>query len=176
MDSIVAMPAIAIMMATTAITAQNIGAGKTEKIKEVFKWGVILNLSVILAISLLIIIFPNVIMHMFIQDPVTVSIGANYLRIVGVGYILFGFSYVSNGVISGAGKTIITMIISFISLCVIRIPLAGILSHTCMGLNGIWVTIDISFLVTAITSLSYYFLGRWKKSTIEKVQLGTSEV
>ncbi|CAM4497303.1 putative MATE family efflux protein [Paenibacillus endophyticus] len=161
-DSIVAMPAIAMMMAVSTLTAQNIGAGKSERIKGIFKWGIVINIPVIAAISLLCVTFPGTIMRIFVDDVDVIQTGIEYLRIVGVGYLFMIIFYVSNGVITGAGKAISIMVITFISLCVVRIPLAGLLSHTSMGIHGIWFAIVISFAVTTINSLWYYFSGRWK--------------
>ena len=173
LDSIVAMPAMAMMMAASTLTAQNIGAGKPERIKEVLKWGIIINIPVVFAISAVCVTFPETIMHIFVKDMTVIQTGVEYLRIVGVGYLSFAVFYVSNGIVNGAGKTISTMIISFISLCVIRVPLAGFLSHTSLGLRGIWFAIVASFTVTTISSLLYYFLGTWDKST-DKVRWANS--
>lgn len=104
-------------------------------------------------------------MHLFVSDEKIIAIGVNYLTIVGSAYILFAVSFVSNGIINGAGKTIITMLFSFFSLCVIRIPLAWVLSHTALGITGIWIVIAISFATTTTLSLAYYVSGRWNKQS-----------
>lgn len=162
-DSIVVMPAMAMMMAASALTAQNIGAGKSERIKDILKYGILINIPVILVISVLCITIPQGIMRVFVKEADVIQVGIDYLRIVGAGYLFFIVFYVSNGIINGAGKTISTMVISFISLCVIRIPLAGLLSHTDFGIHGIWIAIVISFAASTINSLLYYFFGRWRK-------------
>ena len=164
-DSIVAMPAMAMMLAASALTAQNIGAGKPERIKSILKFGIIINVPVILVISLLCVCFPATIMRIFVKEADVINVGIDYLRIVGAGYPFFIIFYVSNGIINGAGKTISTMIISFISLCVIRIPLAGLLSQTSLGIHGIWIAIVISFAITTVNSLIYYTHGKWRKTT-----------
>ncbi len=162
-DGIAAMPATAVMMSVSALTAQNLGAGKPERIKDIFKWGILINIPVILMVSLLCVSFPDVIVRIFVKDMAVIQIGAQYFRIVGVGYLFFIFIYVSNGVINGAGKTISTMIITFISLCLIRLPLAGILSRILLGLKGIWMAIVLSFLITTLSSFLYYLSGKWLK-------------
>ena len=175
-DSIVAMPALAMMMSASTLTAQNLGAGKQERIKDIFHWGILVNLPVILVISMLCFNFSETIMNIFVKDKAVIEIGVGYLRIVGLGYLSFTVFYISNGIINGAGKTISTMIISFLSLCLIRIPLAAYLSDTSLGLRGIWVAIVISFAVTTVSSLSYYFFGKWNSNRVDeklpsKVQL-----
>jgi putative efflux protein, MATE family len=163
-DSIVAMPAMAVMLAASALTAQNIGAGKPERIKEILKYGILINIPVILLISLSCSIFSGGIIRIFVKEPDVIKAGIGYLQIVGKGYLFFIIFYVTNGIINGTGKTISTMILSFISLCIIRIPLAGVLSHTELGINGIWLAIVISYAVSTINSLVYYFFGHWRNT------------
>lgn len=117
-DTIAIMPATAVFMGISTLTAQNIGANKFERIKGIFKWGIMLNTAVILTISLLVVVFAGGIMKLFVNDQKIIDIGANYLAIVGSSYILFAISFVSNGIINGAGKTNITMLFSFF-LCVL---------------------------------------------------------
>jgi Na+-driven multidrug efflux pump len=59
------------------------------------------------------------------------------------------------GVINGHRKTIITMLISIVSLIIIRIPLAYILHKTSLGLTGIWVAIFITYWVPSICGIFY---------------------
>jgi len=76
--------------------------------------------------------------------------------------------FISNGVINGAGHTIITMVFSLLSLWVIRVPFSWLLSKTSLGITGIWVAVSLSFAITMIVSLTYYFSGRWKRLVIVK--------
>lgn len=162
-DSIAAMPAMAMMMAVSTLTAQNIGAGKTERIKATLKSGILVNIPVILMISIICVIFPYGIMHAFVKDSEVILVGVGYLRIVGAGYLFFTVFYISNGIINGAGKTLPTMLLSFISLCVVRIPLAALLLRTELGIHGIWIAIVISFAASTINSLVYYRWGKWHR-------------
>ena len=164
MDAIAAMPAMAMMMAVSALTAQNIGAGKLERIKKILKSGILLNIPVILMISIMCLNFPYGIMQAFVKDSEVILVGVDYLRVVGAGYLFFTVFYVSNGIINGAGKTLPTMILSFISLCVVRVPLAALLSRTVLGIHGIWIAIVISFAASTINSLIYYRWGKWHRS------------
>jgi putative MATE family efflux protein len=170
LDSIVAMPAIAMMMAVSTLTAQSFGAGKPERIKGIFTWGIVMNIPVILIISVLCFSFPEVIMRIFVSDTEVVEAGIEYLRVVGAGYLFFIVFYVSNGIINGSGKTVSTMVITFLSLCAVRIPLAGWLSHTSLGIRGVWIAVVCSFAMTTLCSLLYYYSGRWNKSGKEAPQ------
>lgn len=163
-DSIAIMPAMAMFMAVSTLTAQNIGAGKPERIKGIFKWGVAVNVAVVALVSALVVFFSSGVMHLFVNDTQIVAKGTQYFAIVGASYVLFALSFVTNGIINGAGKTTVTMVFSILSLCAIRIPLAIILSGTSLGLQGIWLAVALSFASTAVMSMGYYFTGRWKRS------------
>ena len=95
------------------------------------------------------------------------EIGINYLKIVGACYVVFSIGFVSNGVINGAGHTLVTMMFSFLSLWVFRIPLAWSLSRTGLGITGIWIGIALSFFGFSAVSLGYYLTGRWKKGLLD---------
>lgn len=172
-DSIAFMPAMSMSMATSALTGQNLGANKPERVKEIFKWGIIMTSVITLTISIITVSFPKEILQVFLnketilKDASVVTIGVNYLRIVASGYILFAIMFVSNGIINGAGHTITTMIFSLLALWVVRVPLAAFLSKTSLGINGIWIAIVTGFGVAMIISLIYYFLGKWKKVIIK---------
>jgi Na+-driven multidrug efflux pump len=42
-------------------------------------------------------------------------------------------------------------------------------------LSGIWVAIDMSFLLTMTISFAYYATGRWKKSTVKMANKAEDE-
>lgn len=96
------------------------------------------------------------------------DIGTQYLRIVGSTYVFFATLFIANGVINGAGHTLVTMVFTLLSLWLVRVPLSWILSKTSIGLTGIWIAVALSFVITMIVSVSYYFSGQWKKSVIIK--------
>ena len=164
------MPALSMSIAVSALTGQNLGAGRPERVKEVFKWGVVMTSSITLFISLVVVILSRLILRMFGlgDDARVMDIGVSYLRIVGSCYIFFAIMFISNGVINGAGHTMMTMAFSLLSLWLVRVPAAWLLSRTSLGITGIWAAIVLSFVISMAASLAYYFSGRWKKSTIIK--------
>lgn len=169
-DSVAFMPAMSMSMAASALTGQNIGANKIERVKEIFKWGILMTTVITIFISIFAASFPRLILIMFGlgNDAEVLGIGITYLRIVGLSYILFAIMFISNGIINGAGHTITTMLFSLLSLWVVRVPLSWLLSQTKLGIVGIWVSIVASYAVVMVISLSYYYSGRWKKAVIRK--------
>ena len=65
----------------------------------------------------------------------------------------------------------ITMMISAISLLLIRIPLANFMSETNLGIMGIWYAILITYVFTTACSMLYYLSGKYK----EKLDIAVCE-
>jgi len=168
-DSFAFLPSMSVGLATSSISAQNIGAGKYERVEELLKWASLLSLLISGTITLMIFTMPKLLLSMFTNDINVLMAGAGILKILGVSYIPFGFMWVTNGIIRGAGATFIPMVISIISLWLIRIPLAYYLSfHTALKSNGIWVAISVSAILSTLLSYAYYLSGKWKKRVIEE--------
>ncbi len=164
-DSVAFMPAIALGSSVSTLTGQNLGAGKPERVKQIFRWGVIMTSSITLLISLMVVSFPRYLLSIFVDSEEVLRIGTNYLRIQGGSYIFFAIMYIASGIANGAGDTAVTMLFSLVSLWIVRVPSAALLSRlTPLGLNGIWVAVVLSYFATMTVSLIYYFSGKWKKA------------
>lgn len=162
-DSIVALPVIAVMISLTIITKKFLQGQNREGIKSLFRWGLLINLPFTFLIAMLCFLFPEWIMRIFIPTSAIVNIGVEYLRIISFGYLLFALLYACNGIINGAGKSGITLIFSLTSLFLIRVPVAAILTKTGFQVTGVWIAVLSSFIVLAICSWLYYKSGKWLK-------------
>lgn len=167
-DHLAFMPAMTIGMAVSTLAGQNIGATHYHRVHDVFKWGLVLGGGITLTATLLCVSIPGLMLRLFIQDAEVIALGIRYLRIVGFGYVLFAILFVSNGVINGAGHTLITTVFTLISLWLVRVPLAAYLSGRMHSLDGIWWALVISFGVGAAVSVTYYYSGRWKRPVTRK--------
>ncbi|MDI6601802.1 MAG: MATE family efflux transporter [Thermoanaerobacteraceae bacterium] len=166
LDSFAFMPSMSIGMATSTLTGQNMGAGKTERVKEVARWSEIIAILITGIITAVFLLIPDKLLLLFTTDREVLSLGAQCLRILAISYVPFGLMWTFNGIIRGAGDTLITMIISMISLWVVRIPLSAYLSKTGLAQNGIWIGMASGSILSAILSYAYYRSGRWKRNAI----------
>jgi Na+-driven multidrug efflux pump len=108
-------------------------------------------------------------MRMFTEDAAVIDIGQQYLVIIGSFYIVFSTMFVINGLLRGAGDTLIPMFISLFSLWIIRIPVAYLLSSFPeIGLKGVFWSIPIGWMAGTILYYLYYLSGRWKTKAVVK--------
>lgn len=148
-ESISWMTADGFAAAVNSFTSQNHGAGKKKRIyqgyvsalKVVFVWGVFC--------TLLLIFCPAPIFRIFITEQDVIPLGVDYLRILGVSQLFMSLEITTAGAFSGYGKTVPPSVVSIV-FTALRIPLAMLLVHTALGLNGIWWSIAISSIFKGI--------------------------
>lgn len=161
-DAFAMMPAMNFSMALSTFTGQNIGAGKIDRVKKGLHSTVILSSVVCLFITALLVLFGKYLVAFFNTDPDVIKIGNEYLVIVSMFYLAFSLMFMYNGLLRGAGDTVIPMIITIFALWAIRIPVSFFLSGK-MGTAGIWWGIPIAWCIGALFSFIYYHTGRWKR-------------
>jgi putative MATE family efflux protein len=166
-DMLATIPAMSFSQALSTFVGQNIGAKKTERIRT----GLISTLkmagSVTIVTTVFIVLWGNLLMRMFTKDLEVIRIGDQYLTIVSTFYFMFTLMFIFSGIMRGAGDTFFPMIFSLISLWIIRIPLAYMLSGR-IGASGIWWAIPAGWLIGLMLSFFYYRTGRWKTKTVVK--------
>ncbi|MEZ5084398.1 MAG: MATE family efflux transporter [Bacteroidales bacterium] len=168
-DSLASLPAMNFAAALATFVGQNLGANKAERVKKGLIATFVMTSIVSVSISLLAIFFSHYLMGAFTQDPNVIDIGSKYLIIVSSFYIVFSTMFVLNGVMRGAGDTLIPMFITLIALWAVRIPASYFLSQN-MGETGIWWAIPIGWFLGMILSYLYYLTGRWKRKAIIKYE------
>lgn len=135
--------------ALNAFSAQNLGAGKMNRIKKGYHlsaaaiavWGAF--------IGALFLLFPKEIAGIFFHEPEVLTIAVGYLLIIAIGEPFMCVEIVSSGAISGLGNTKLCSIISILFTGA-RLPLAYFLSRTSLALNGIWWALTITSIVKGI--------------------------
>lgn len=129
--------------ALNAFMGQNYGAGKTDRIKKGYNISLKLLVCWTTLITIAFVFFPRPISVLFFHEEEVVRLSIDYLRIIGFSEILLSVEMMTVGALSGLGRTQLCSVIS-ITLTVMRIPLALILSGTALGLNGIWWALTLS--------------------------------
>jgi len=168
-DSIASMPAMNLGQAVTTFTGQNIGAGKTERVRRGHLSAIVVSTGISLLITLCVVFFGRQLMGIFTTDAMVIETGSQYLTIVGLFYAVFGIMFINNGVMRGAGDVFIPMINTILALWLIRVPCALLFTNVFhMGTNGIWWSIPAGWCIGFAFSSWYYLSGKWKNKTIAK--------
>lgn len=172
-DSFAIMPAMNFSAAISTFVGQNIGANKFERIGKGLKSTLLMINSISLTVTIFAVIFAGPLFSLFTDSKEVIEIGKQYIYIVTPFYIIFSTMFILNGVLRGAGDTLIPMIITLLALWAIRLPTSWLLSDE-IGSMGIWWGIPIAWVFGAAFSYVYYLSGRWKKKSVVKHDNSTS--
>lgn len=129
----------------------NYGAGRTDRVKSIFKTSLLLG-TIIMAIgTILCMAFSDYLIGMFSTNPQTIKEGAKALRIISCGFVISAISVMISGTYEGLGKGTSSLAISLIRYVVI-IPIAFLLSLFFKAV-GVWNAFWVTELIAAIVSL-----------------------
>ncbi|MCL6614205.1 MAG: hypothetical protein K6U03_06275, partial [Firmicutes bacterium] len=169
LDQFSFLPTMSISLATSALVGQNLGAGAEERAHETLRLSAMLASAITACVTMVVILLPRPLLSIFTKDAAVLAEGTRYLRIVSLGYVPFSVMFALNGLLRGAGDTFPTMITSLVSLWLVRLPLAGWLSHGAgLGSRGIWIGMAVSPLTGLAMSYAYYRSGRWRRKVVAK--------
>ncbi len=166
-DALATIPAMTFSQALATFVGQNIGANRHDRIKAGLVSTVRMAGIVTIITTAFIVLSGNLLMRLFTNDTEVVRLGDQYLTIVSLFYVLFTLMFIYNGIMRGAGDTLLPMFFTLFSLWMIRIPVAYFLSAE-IGPAGIWWSIPASWLIGLALSFGYYKSGRWKRKAVVK--------
>lgn len=148
-------------------TAQNIGAGNPDRVKQGFKAALIISEAITAVVVTVVLLLRTQIIGIFIEDPspLALSTGTDFLVITAPFYVAVCAKFVSDSVIRGAGAVSCFMISTFADL-IVRVGLAYILSAAWASVTGVWWSWPYGWVLGAALALGFYFKGVWKNKSI----------
>jgi Na+-driven multidrug efflux pump len=156
------MPAFAVGMGVSAMTAQNVGAGKWERVGRIAKMGVLYSVLLTGSVVALIEVLNLHIFGLFLPaGSGALAIASHMNRIVTCSFIFFGISVALFGVVRATGAVIAPLIVLTISMLVVRFPLAEFFLDR-YHVDAIWWSFPISSVLSSILALLYYRYGGWR--------------
>lgn len=161
-DSLLMVPAQALGLAVNSMAGQNIGANLWNRVHQIAKYGVLLNLCMMLLIALLVLGFADWGIRMFIDENDAIQFGADYLRFIVFLYPFLGINFILNGIVRASGAMFQVLVLNIISFWVLRYPLSYLFSSW-FGEIGIAYGIGLSFVISSGFAFGYYRFGKWKE-------------
>lgn len=159
-DSIAIAPIVSVGSAISVYSAQNMGAGNTERIKHGLYRTLVVLLCICLVIAVCTVTFRRQLLGIFIESSESIEIGSRYLIIVSIAYFVAAIMRSYLNVLRGAGD-VNTSAIAGISELATRIIFAYILVVP-FGTTGIWIATPIAWSCGAAIPVIRYYSGKWK--------------
>ena len=137
-------------------TAQNLGAGKHERVRQGHKAGIKMVWMLCIPLASAYFFFGGPLMKIFLKDGSAdaMNTGITFLRIVAPFYFVVSVKLVTDGVLRGSGRMKEFMIATFSDL-ILRVGLAFVFSSR-LGSVGIWLSWPVGWIVGTAASLYCY--------------------
>lgn len=140
----------------SSYTAQNIGAGKQERIPMGFRTG--LKLSELTALPFVVLYFglSQQMMGLFLnaESSAAIHAGVMFLRIISPWYFMIVVKLMTDGIIRGSGA-MIYFVIAMIPDLILRIGFALMLSPR-FGSTGIWMAWPFGWIAATVLTIIFY--------------------
>lgn len=143
-------------------TAQNLGAGRTERVNEGFRAGCRMVWGIALVFIVVYFFFGSLAMRLFLtnSEGEAMATGVLYLKILSPFYLVIPIKLIADGVLRGGAAMKSFMATTFSDL-ILRVVFAFVFSDA-WGSMGIWIAWPVGWVISLILSLVFYYRGNWK--------------
>ncbi len=139
----------------TAMVARYIGSKKLDKVENTVKHIVLLNqIFFVLPLSIFALIFTKEIMMFIGAKPDTILVGANYFRVIMMGFIFQSFNFSLSAVLRGAGDTKTPMKVNLranaFNVFGNAVLIYGLIGFPALGVTGAGISTAISNIIATV--------------------------
>ena len=160
------MPVEGVAQGSQPIIGHNYGAGRTDRVRETIRLASAVTLGFTMLATTVVMLFPEVFIRIFNDDPGLVSLGGRMLRIYVGGLFVLGLNSTCQQTYNSLGEGGRAFFFAFFRKMVLLIPLLYILpAVTPWGLMSVVLAEPVSDLITTAANTAYFF-GRFVKKKL----------
>lgn len=168
-ESICVVPMIATGNAVSTFTAQNLGAGKPDRVKKGYLAGVKIVAAFAVLICLTLTLFHENIISAFMESgsaQAAFETGNAYLSFIGFFFLFIGLKAITDGVLRGAGDVVVFTLANLVNLG-IRVAVAFIFAGI-VGVQAVWYAVPVGWAFNYAISFVRYLSGKWSRKKLIK--------
>lgn len=162
-EQVVLLPALGLTSATLAIAGQSLGAGRIERVAEVWRVALREGCLAMAVGGALVFLFARLAMGWFASDPEVVAIGAGYLRIAVFVLWAYVFLFVTTSLLQAVQQPMYALWIGLYRQIAAPLALYPWLSGA-LGPTGLWLGIG------AVTWSAALFTLAWGRRALRRLQ------
>ena len=155
------LPVTCFALSITTFTSQNIGAKKYDRVKKGARFGVLCSITLAELVGILMFLFIPHLISAFNRTPEVIQCGTSQARIDTLFYFLLAFSHCAAGILRGAGKSVVPMIVMMVCWCMIRVTYITITLHFIPSIQVIFWAYPLTWSLSTIVFLFYLFKTDW---------------
>ncbi|HEX8446593.1 MAG TPA: MATE family efflux transporter [Sphingomonas sp.] len=160
------MPALAVGAAVSAMAAQNIGAGRWDRIGSITRAGILINLCLTGGMVVVTTLVDRAVLGLFLANgSPAIAVAAHIHLIVGWSFVMFGITMVLFSTVRANGSVIAPLLILAVTLIPVRLGFAyGMMPR--WGADAIWWSFPIGSAVSLVLAIGHYLRGSWRRGAM----------
>ena len=155
------LPITCFSMALTTFISQNLGAGKYDRAKKGSAFGIVCTVVGAEIIGVLIYFSAPALIRAFNDTAEVVAFGTSQARTETFFFFLLAFSHCIAGILRGAGKSMVPMVVMLIFWCIVRIGYITIMIRFIPVINVIFWAYPLTWTLSSIVFILYYRKLDW---------------
>jgi putative MATE family efflux protein len=157
------LPSWGLSNAASTLVGQNLGAKKPERAERAVWFAARVNMVMLAVIGVVLMVFSEFFIRLFISEDDVVAVGINGLRIISAGFVSYGAGMVLVNAFNGAGDTMMPTRINIFCFWLFEIPLAYLLAVPAgMQQTGAFVAIVVAESTMTVVTWWLFRKGSWK--------------
>lgn len=155
------LPVTCFMQALSTFVGQNLGARKYDRVKRGVGFALVCSTIMAETIGLLSYVFAPQLVKLFNSNPEVIDCGVRYMRVVSLFYCLLAFSHCIAGVMRGAGKATVPMVVMLSCWCILRVTYINIALGFVNKLETVALAYPITWACSSLVFLIYFLKADW---------------
>jgi len=161
------LPSWGISNAAATLVGQNLGAKKPDRAERAVWLTAVVNMILLGSFGLVMVLFPETFIGLFIDESAVVESGIQGLRIISIGFVAYALGMVLVNAFNGSGDTLTPTRINIVAFWIIEIPVAYLLAlQSGLDEKGVFIAIVIAESLMTLISLYFFRKGRWKMNIV----------
>ena len=147
------IPLLGFQQVLLPLISYNFGANQTQRIRQIIKSALILSAGLMLAATLIFMLFPQPLLLVFSSKKDILAIGEYALRVISLSFIPAGVTIVVTSHLQGIAKMKLSILIIVLRQVVLLVPLAWVLHFA--GLKAVWWTFPLTELIAVAACILF---------------------
>nr|WP_047169413.1 MATE family efflux transporter [Sphingomonas sp. Y57] len=160
------MPSMAVASAVSAMAAQNIGAGRWDRLGSITRVGLLYNFVMTGVLILLLSALDEYVLGLFLgAGSPAIAVAGRIHLLASWSFLFSGATMVLFGTIRANGVVLMPLIIMIVSLFACRLGFA-LFAEPWLHVDALWWAFPVGSIMSAALTSLYYRQGGWKKTSL----------
>ena len=155
------LPITCFSMAVTTFISQNLGARQYDRVKRGARFGILCGVSLAELVGITLYLAAPQLIGLFDRNPEVIAYGVRQARTITLFYFLLAYSHMMAGIMRGAGKATVPMLVMLICWCLIRVTYITIAVRIHPVIDVIFWAYPLTWSLSSLLFTVYYRKADW---------------